>query len=73
MRLGTDAVLTAAPVLYLDSAGVSLVPLGSTVFGENCPGLGEPTIPRIGALEVSVGVALYPWYSVVTVVGLPMV
>ena len=64
----------AAPVLYLESAGfVSSVPLGNTVFGENCPGLGDPTIPRIGAVEVSVGVALYPWYSVVTAVGLPIV
>ena len=57
------------PLVYLDSAGfVSLVPLGSTVFGENCPGLGDPTIPRIGAAEVSVVVALYPGYSVGTAV-----
>ena len=68
------ALNRCAALHYLDAAGfVSLVPLGSTVLGENCPGLGDPTIPRIGAVEVSVGVALYPWYSVVTVVGLPIV
>jgi hypothetical protein len=41
--------------IYLDPLGfVSPVPLGSTVFGDKCPGLGEPTIPRTGAVELSV-------------------
>ena len=32
---------------------LSPVPLGSTGFGEKCPGLGEPTIPRTGAVVFS--------------------
>ena len=69
-RVRDGPVKVGSGLLYLAAAGfVSPVSLGSTVFGENCPGLEDPTIPRIGAAEVSVVVALYPGYSVGTAVG----
>ena len=43
---------------------VSAVPPGSTVFGEKCPVLGEPTIPRTGAVVFS-----YPGNGVGNSVG----
>ena len=45
------------------------VPLGSTVFGDKCPGLGEPTIPRTGAVEPSVLTSSYPGNGVGNSVG----